>query len=188
MFRQILHAVANLNRRACSLFRRWFVVLANSDCHIDRTVTIGRGVEIHVSDGGVLNIGASVTIKPNCIIVVKRGRLDIGPRVFLGWGTVVCANQKVSIGDDCLIAEYVTIRDQNHGTTPGEIPFNQQEMKSKEIAIGKNVWIGAKATILAGASVGANSVVAAHAVVTREVETGVVVGGVPARLMRRLGD
>ncbi|CAE6824446.1 MULTISPECIES: acyltransferase [Paraburkholderia] len=51
--------------------------------------------------------------------------------------------------------------------------------------IGKDVWIGAGATILCGKTIGDGAVVASGAVVTHDVEPFTVVGGVPARLMRR---
>jgi acetyltransferase-like isoleucine patch superfamily enzyme len=51
--------------------------------------------------------------------------------------------------------------------------------------VGKDVWIGAGATILCGITIGDGAVVASGAVVTHDVEPFTVVGGVPARLMRR---
>ncbi|MEZ3485540.1 MAG: hypothetical protein K1W22_02795 [Lachnospiraceae bacterium] len=56
----------------------------------------------------------------------------------------------------------------------------------KPIHIGKNVWIGANATILAGVSIGENAVVAAGAVVTKDVPDGVVVGGIPAKIIKKI--
>jgi len=58
---------------------------------------------------------------------------------------------------------------------------------ARPIEIEDDVWIGANVTILAGVTVGKGSMVAAGAVVHRDVERGVVVGGVPARVLRRLG-
>ena len=54
-----------------------------------------------------------------------------------------------------------------------------------ELTIGPNAWIGARAVLLAGASVGEDAVVAAGAVVTAPVPAGAVVGGNPARVLRR---
>jgi len=54
------------------------------------------------------------------------------------------------------------------------------------IHIGKNVWIGANATVLAGVTIGDAVVVAAGAVVTKDVQPNTVVGGVPAKLIKRV--
>ena len=54
------------------------------------------------------------------------------------------------------------------------------------IHIGRNVWIGANATVLAGVTIGDGAVVAAGAVVTKDVEPNSVVGGVPAKLIKRI--
>ncbi|NQV23430.1 MAG: acyltransferase [Rhodopirellula sp.] len=119
-------------------------------------------------------------------IVAKYGRITIGNRCFIGHGSTIACSDEIAIGTDCLIGEYVTIRDQNHGMDCSDVPFAQQGMESASIMIGDNVWIGAKATIVAGVKIASNSVVAANAVVTRDVAPWTVVGGVPARHLRNL--
>ena len=54
------------------------------------------------------------------------------------------------------------------------------------IHIGKNVWIGANATVLAGVTIGDGAVVAAGAVVTKDVQTNTIVGGVPAKIIKKI--
>lgn len=54
------------------------------------------------------------------------------------------------------------------------------------VIIGDDVWVGANATILPGVTVGNYSVIAAGAVVNRDVPSGALVGGVPARIIKRL--
>jgi len=58
--------------------------------------------------------------------------------------------------------------------------------KTQPIVVEDEVWIGAGAIITQGVTIGRGSVVAAGAVVTADVEAQTLVGGVPARLIRRL--
>ena len=52
--------------------------------------------------------------------------------------------------------------------------------------IEKGVWIGAHVTVLAGVTIGRNAVVAAGAVVTKDVPENMIVGGVPAKVIRSI--
>ena len=54
------------------------------------------------------------------------------------------------------------------------------------ITLGRNVWIGSNATILQGVTIGDNAVVAAGAVVTQNVPPDTIVGGVPAKPIKRI--
>lgn len=73
----------------------------------------------------------------------------------------------------------MVIRDNDgHEIVNGEEP-------SKPIVIGNHVWIGERATILKGVTIGDGAIVAANAVVTKDVEPNTLVGGVPARVIRR---
>jgi maltose O-acetyltransferase len=57
---------------------------------------------------------------------------------------------------------------------------------SAPIVLEENVWLGVRAIVLRGVTVGAGSVVAAGSVVSRDVPPRVLVGGVPARVIRQL--
>ena len=56
------------------------------------------------------------------------------------------------------------------------------------IEIGDDVWICAKVTINPGVKIGRGCVIAAGSVVAKDVEAGMLVGGVPAKVLRKLDD
>lgn len=126
-------------------------------------------------------IGEHVTIKGNF-------HCDYGKHIFLGSGCIINCNvtildtARVEIGNDVFLAPGVVISAATH-------PIDAQKRVDRNfishaVTICDRVWIGANATILPGVTIGKDSVVAAGAVVTHDVPEGVIVGGVPARILR----
>lgn len=108
------------------------------------------------------------------------GEIALGQRVRINAGSVVVANCRVSIGDDTLIGEYVSIRDANHGISI-EMQIRDQEQIVGEIRIGRDVWIGRGCCVLKGVMIGDGAVVGANSVVTHDVLENSIFAGVPAK-------
>ena len=106
---------------------------------------------------------------------------------FGAFNHITCIN-KIQIGDNCLTGKWVTISDNNHGTTDfdtlHEAPIKRKLYTKGPVIIGNNVWIGDKATILGGVTIGDGAVIAANSVVTKDVPAYSVVGGNPARVIK----
>lgn len=110
--------------------------------------------------------------------------VTVGRGTFINRGVYFDLNSPVSIGDRVHIANHVRFITSNH-----EISDRSQRagrIVSAPISVGNGAWIGANAVILPGVRVGEGSIVAAGAVVTRDVPDDVLVGGVPARIIRSL--
>lgn len=111
------------------------------------------------------------------------GRIELGSHVRINSGVVMVSYSSISIGNDCLIGEYVSIRDADHGTEP-DAPMRTQAHASAPIVIGDNVWIARGAVILKGVTIGSSAVVAANSVVNHDVPPNAIVGGVPAKVLK----
>jgi maltose O-acetyltransferase len=90
----------------------------------------------------------------------------------------------VRIGDNCMLAPGVHIYTATHPLY-AQLRISGKEL-GKPVTIGNNVWIGGRAVINPGVTLGDNVVVASGAVVTKDVPFNCVVGGNPARIIKRL--
>ena len=95
---------------------------------------------------------------------------------------------KVIIGDNCLTGKWVTISDNNHGTTDFDVlhepPIKRKLYTKGPVVIGNDVWIGDKASILGGVTIGDGAVIQAGSVVIKDVPSGAIVGGNPAKVFK----
>lgn len=155
----------------------WTLLLRARGAKIGKRLRIERGLQFRQL--GRLSIGDDVHFGPNCIIDAP-GALTIGSRaIFTAWN-YVSALESVSIGDDALIGERVSIRDADHGMALG-MTINAQDMAPLPITIGNDVWLGCGVVILRGTIIGNGAVAGANAVVRGNVEAASVVGGAPAK-------
>lgn len=134
---------------------------------------------VHLHLGEHCRLGSHVFFETQ-----EMGRIEVGSHVRLNAGCTVVSYAHIAIGDDCLIGEYVSIRDANHGLAPNHA-MRSQPHTAAPIQIGNDVWIGRGAVILGGVTIGAGAVIGANAVVTHDVPPMTIVGGVPARVLRR---
>ena len=118
--------------------------------------------------------------------------IHLGNNVFLGPGTLVLTTRaKVIINDDVMFGPGVTIITGDHRTDIKGIPMaavgNEDKLPEhdQDVVISNDVWVGANVTILKGVHIHTGSIIAAGAVVTKDVEPFSIVGGVPAKLIKK---
>lgn len=110
----------------------------------------------------------------------------LGKNTYINGGMIYASpNANIVIGEDCLLSYEVHLRTDMHRYELMDIPINAQGHYERDIVIGDDVWIGYGAQVMAGVTIGSHSIVGAGAVVTKDVPEGVVVGGVPARIIKQ---
>lgn len=109
---------------------------------------------------------------------------SIGARTFANWGLVLLDVATVSVGDDVQIGPNVQLLTATHPLEPG--PRRDKWESAEPIVIGDNVWLGGGVIVCPGVTIGADTVVGAGSVVTRDLPSGVLAVGSPARVVREL--
>ena len=161
-----------------------------------------------------LETGSHCVLECNCIFEKNiinqsseemRGHIKIGDRCHIGTSMLIASNE-IIIDDDVTIAWRCLIYDHNshsvnwaermHDTEQeysdicsGLNPAHNKDwsvVKSAPIHICSKAWIGVDCKILKGVTIGEGAIVGAGSVVTKDVEAWTVVGGNPARVLKRL--
>lgn len=156
-----------------------------------RIINIGQhSSQIHIAAGSVVD--------GQLLVFAHGGRIRIGTWCYVGEGTRIWSADAIDIGDRVMISHNVNIFDNL--THPISATFRHRHfhriatqghpktifLDEQAVKIGDDAWIGAGATILKGVSIGVGAIVGAGSVVTHDIEPWTVVGGNPARVLRRL--
>ena len=107
--------------------------------------------------------------------------ISLGKRVVIGVNVTLGAHSAISLGDDVRLSKDVVIETAGLDFSAGAPPYRHV---SAPITLEEGAWIGMRSIILGGVTIGRHAVVAAGSVVTRDVPSGTVVAGNPARPLR----
>lgn len=153
-------------------------------CHDYNSLRPSQKAEREALLRGLLgSVGRRFTIHPPF-------RCDMGCNIHIGenfmanFNLTVLDDAEVRIGDNVLIGPNCTLITVTHALDADE--RNRGLMQGLPVTIGNDVWLAAGVTVLPGVTIGDGAVVGAGSVVTRDVEPGTVVAGVPARFIRRI--
>ena len=130
------------------------------------------------------HVGEGVVVRPP--FFCEYGAISIGDRTFVNVGAVMLDVMPIAIGAACQIATRVQLLTATHPVDPEARRIGWEY--GAPITIADNVWLGGGVIVCPGVSIGEDTVVGAGAVVTRDLPAGVVAAGVPARILREIGD
>lgn len=140
-------------------------ILGFENISLGDNISFMKNSYIYAHDGGALIIRNNFTINSNSQLGASFG--------------------KIIIGNDCAIGPNCVLRAANHKFDNPNIPFRRQGHMYGEIIIEDDVWIASNCVITPNTIIGKSSVIAAGSVVTKNVEPYSVMGGVPAKLIKK---
>jgi acetyltransferase-like isoleucine patch superfamily enzyme len=146
-----------------------------------------------------ITLGKNTHIRGELLLYNYAKMLHIGDNSYIGQGTIIRVGHEIIIGDDVLIAHNVTIIDSDSH----EIDYIERRESFKKmllfghpkekgnvniapIHIEDSVWISYNCCILKGVTIGKGAIVAAGSVVTKDVQPFTLVGGNPARAIKKI--
>ncbi len=119
---------------------------------------------------------------------LKKMLGSVGERVWIsktfGCDCGILDIREVFIGNNVMIGPNTLITTVGHPLSPKA--RRGYMAKAAPVRIGNDVWLGGNVTILPGVTIGNNVVVAAGAVVNKDVPDNSLVGGIPAKLIRKI--
>lgn len=152
--------------------------------HLYPTAKVKIGDNFYCSSGNCVN--ALSANRRGCIYATKDANITIGDHVGMS-STVLWAINSITIGNyvkigaDCLLLD----------TDSHSLDYLMRRGQytdwgiAKPIVIGDDVLIGARCIILKGCTIGARSIIAAGSVVTKSFPSDCLIGGNPARLIKK---
>lgn len=164
---------------------RWYIrLLAPLYQHRGRSSKIYRSVRMDTPPYRRFFLGNHSIIESYSCINNAVGDVVIGDYTRIGIHNTIIG--PVCIGSHVNLAQGITVTALNHNFEDKEKRIDEQGITTKPIIIGDDVWIGANAVILPGVTIGKHCVVAAGAVVTKDVPDNSIVGGVPAKEIKKI--
>ena len=123
-----------------------------------------------------LKIVSRLLLRWSCL----RTGIQVGYKTKIGKGFLIVHYGDIAVNNDVVIGDNCTI---SHGATIG---ISHRGKNRGCPTLGNKVWIGSNATVLPGVTIGDGAIIAAGAVVTKDVSEKTVVGGVPAKFIKKI--
>ncbi|MBP4050849.1 acyltransferase [Chromobacterium violaceum] len=151
-------------------------------------IYLGKNVFVHQSSAiNNVDIGDGVKIAKRCSIFGSENNiLKIGSASYIGMNAILNGYAaQLEIGNHCSIAQSVNIMTDS-GPNASDVMQRIFPIITGPVVIGNHCWIGANAVIMPNVKLGDYCIVAANAFVNKSFGAYSIIGGVPARLIRKL--
>lgn len=189
----MLYHERSIRRNLWTWFKNKFYCepLMRSRCtSVGKNLRTDGDLPLIIGSGSII-IGDNFKVGNRCAFLVssnlyEKPELIIGDDSVVNYMSGISVEQRVEIGNNCVIAGETMIFDNNSHSI---YYTNNRKMGKEDVApikIEDHVWIGMRSMILKGVTIGKGSVVASCSVVTSDVPPMTLVGGNPARIIKKI--
>ena len=112
--------------------------------------------------------------------------ISVGNNVFINYNCTLLDVEKITLGDNCMLAPNVAIYTAGHPLHPDS--RNSGYEYGMDVTIGNNVWIGGSVVITPGVRIGDCCVIGAGSVVTKDIPAWSLAAGNPCRVIRTITE
>lgn len=157
---------------------------------IDTKLSMGTGTQIAESafvdaTSDEITLGKNCIVHPGAMLLPYGGFIRMGDNCTVNPYSILYGHGGLTIGHNVRIATHTVIVPANHNFGDRELPIYEQGLSMKGVVIEDDVWIGCNVSILDGVLIGRGSVIGAGSLVNKNVEPYSVMGGNPARLLKK---
>lgn len=151
-------------------------------------ISLGEGCSVLsnsiIRNGNEVKLGDKSSIATYCQIFPREeghdGKLFIGEASNIGDYSIIDTTDDVFIGNQVAFGPHVIVYTHDHDYKSDAFAAWKGGLIKKKVIVEDGAWVGARVTILPGVTIGRRAIIAAGSVVTKNVEAGDIVGGVPA--------
>ena len=156
---------------------------------------ISVGNDVQIQDGctliargeGGITLGNNVRLQHRVYLDTERsteGYITIGNGVYIGTGTTLFGHRGLEIGDDCLLAQNITLTPYSHIFDDPDRIIYAQGGHCEKVTIGKDVYIGMRCCVMYSGNIGDGSVIGAGSTVVKPIPPYSVAVGTPAKVIK----
>ncbi|MGQ8338404.1 acyltransferase [Sunxiuqinia sp. A32] len=198
----------NIARRIQRLKRRYKLSIIGRNNKIKNKGVLFNVKYDIVGDGNVIEIGVRTVLSDMKIYIRgNKNKFKIGEDCFFRGGSIwfeddCCSiqigdkttvesahlavtesNSKIVIGNDCMFSNNIEFRTgDSHSIL--DTKTGMRINYAQNIEVHDHVWIGAHSIVLKGVTIGENSIIGTKSLVTKDVPSGSIAAGIPAKVVR----
>lgn len=184
--RSPLSFLFSAHQRVLLMFRgtqiKLLITIFGGKCQ--RGLLVGKGFSFRYPPNSGIKIGHNVYFGKNtCLAITDQGLFTVGDNTAFTGEILISVAQKVEIGRNTLIGEFVSIRDGDHQYEMSQL-IKEQPISALPIVIEDDVWIGRGVAILKGSHISKGSIIGANAVVKSFIPPYAIAAGIPAKVIK----